>query len=61
MNGGRAGLFYGGGFTQLGVQAISVLACGIFAFVAAYVLLLITKGITGGLRVSEEEKLWVLI
>lgn len=57
LNGGRAGLFYGGGLAQLGVQAISVVACGLFAFVAAYVLLLITKGITGGLRVSEEEEI----
>ncbi|WP_100400463.1 ammonium transporter [Bacillus sp. FJAT-44742] len=57
MNGGNAGLFYGGGLTQLGVQAISVLACGVFAFVASYILLLITRGLTGGLRVSEEEEI----
>ncbi|MGY4688255.1 ammonium transporter [Salibacterium sp. K-3] len=57
MNGGQAGLFYGGGLTQLGVQFISVLACGAFAFIASYILLLITKGLTGGLRVSEEEEI----
>lgn len=57
MNGGRAGLFYGGGLTQLGVQIISVVACGLFAFIASYILLLITKSIIGGLRVSEEEEI----
>ncbi|MFB5663272.1 ammonium transporter [Alteribacillus sp. HJP-4] len=57
MNGGQAGLFYGGGLAQLGVQAISVVACGLFAFIASYVLLLITKSIVGGLRVSEEEEI----
>ncbi|WP_158737090.1 ammonium transporter [Alteribacillus sp. YIM 98480] len=57
MNGGQAGLFYGGGFAQLGVQLISVVACGLFAFIASYVLLLITKSLIGGLRVSEEEEI----
>ncbi|WP_100405785.1 ammonium transporter [Bacillus solitudinis] len=54
---GSAGLFYGGGFTQLGVQALSVVACGAFAFVASYILLKITAALTGGLRVSEEEEI----
>lgn len=57
MNGGQAGLFYGGGFEQLGVQVISVVACGLFAFIASYVLLKATGALTGGLRVSEEEEL----
>ncbi|WP_018923254.1 ammonium transporter [Salsuginibacillus kocurii] len=57
MNGGQAGLFYGGGFEQLGVQTISVVACGLFAFIASYVLLKVTGALTGGLRVSEEEEL----
>ncbi|MCK0469981.1 ammonium transporter [Halalkalibacter sp. APA_J-10(15)] len=55
--GGRAGLFYGGGFTQLGVQIVSVVACGLFAFIASYILLKITGALTGGLRVSEEEEI----
>ncbi|ARK32822.1 ammonium transporter [Halalkalibacter krulwichiae] len=57
MNGGSAGLFYGGGFSQLGVQVLSVVACGAFAFIASYVLLLVTKALVGGLRVSEEEEI----
>ncbi|MDV2684595.1 ammonium transporter [Alkalihalophilus lindianensis] len=57
LNGGSAGLFYGGGFAQLGVQTLSVVACGAFAFIASYVLLLVTKAIVGGLRVSEEEEI----
>ncbi|AST95823.1 ammonium transporter [Niallia circulans] len=58
MNGGLPGLFYGGGFEQLGVQLLSVVVCGVFAFVASYVLLLITKGLLGGnLRVTEEEEI----
>ncbi len=57
MNGGQAGLFYGGGFAQLGVQSLSVVVCGLFAFVASYVLLLITKSVVGGLRVTEEEEI----
>ncbi|WP_227936970.1 ammonium transporter [Alkalihalobacillus deserti] len=54
---GSAGLFYGGGFTQLGVQLLGVVAVAAFAFVASYILLLITKAILGGLRVSEEEEI----
>jgi ammonium transporter, Amt family len=57
LNGGSAGLFYGGGFAQLGIQTLSVIACGAFAFIASYVLLLVTKAIVGGLRVSEEEEI----
>ena len=57
MNGGAAGLFYGGGFGQLGVQILSVVVCGAFAFLASYILLLITKAIVGSLRVSEEEEI----
>lgn len=57
MNGGQAGLFYGGGFAQLGVQTLSVVACGVFAFIASYVLLLVCKSVLGGLRVTEEEEI----
>ncbi|MFC0470455.1 ammonium transporter [Halalkalibacter kiskunsagensis] len=58
LNGkGSAGLFYGGGFTQLGVQMIGIVAVAAFAFVVSYVLLLITKALLGGLRVSEEEEI----
>ncbi|MFA9560690.1 ammonium transporter, partial [Evansella sp. AB-rgal1] len=39
MNGGSAGLFYGGGFGQLGVQVIGVVSSGLFAFVLSFIIL----------------------
>lgn len=57
MNGGQAGLFYGGGFSQLGVQFISVVACGLFAFTVSFIILKVLDKVLGGLRVSEEEEL----
>ena len=53
---GKAGLFYGGGFEQLGVQALGVVVCGAFAFIVSYIVLAIIKGVIG-LRVTEEEEL----
>ena len=40
---GKPGLFYGGGFEQLGVQLMGVVACGVFAFVVSYAILFIMK------------------
>ncbi|PRO66946.1 ammonium transporter [Alkalicoccus urumqiensis] len=57
MNGGLAGLFYGGGFTQLGVQFLGVASGGIYAFVVSFVILKVLDKVLGGLRVSEEEEL----
>ncbi len=54
---GRPGLFYGGGFEQLGVQALGVAACGAYAFVVSYILLVIIKKVLKGLRVTEEEEI----
>ena len=54
---GKAGLFYGGGFDQLGVQLMGVVACGLFAFAVSYAILFIMKKVMGGIRVSEEEEL----
>ena len=54
---GKAGLFYGGGLYQLGVQLIGVISCGLFAFVVSYVILFAMKKVMGGIRVSEEEEL----
>ncbi|APU69045.1 ammonium transporter [Christiangramia flava] len=50
------GLFYGGGFKQLGVQAIGVLGIGAWAMIATFIVLFILKK-TIGLRVSEHEEL----
>jgi Amt family ammonium transporter len=54
---GKPGLFYGGGFEQLGVQALGVAASGLYAFVVSYVLLLVVKYVIKGLRVTEEEEI----
>lgn len=49
------GLLYGGGFSQLGVQAIGVLAIGAWAIGTSFIVLFILKK-TIGLRVSKEEE-----
>ncbi|MFC3747899.1 ammonium transporter [Paenibacillus sp. GCM10012306] len=53
---GQAGLFYGGGFHQLGVQILGV--AGTFVFVAAlsFIILYVMK-LVNGIRVTEEEEL----
>ncbi len=53
------GLFYGGGFKQLGIQAIGVVSIGAWALLTGFILFWILKA-TNGLRVSrriEEEGL----
>jgi Amt family ammonium transporter len=50
------GLFYGGGFTLFGVQAIGVLAAFAWAFGLGFILFTSIKK-TVGLRVSEDEEL----
>lgn len=54
---GQAGLFYGGGFTQLGVQFIGVATSGLYAFVVSFIILALLKKVMGGLRVTEEEEI----
>lgn len=54
---GKAGLFYGGGLDQLGVQLLGVVSCGLFAFVVSYAILFTMKKAMGGIRVTEEEEL----
>lgn len=54
---GKPGLFYGGGFEQLGVQAMGVAACAAFAFIVSYIILGIMKVSMKGLRVTEEEEI----
>lgn len=53
---GEAGLLYGGGFHQLGVQFLSVVLAGGFAIAASFLFLWIVKALVG-LRVSEEEEM----
>ncbi|MBB6634416.1 ammonium transporter [Cohnella thailandensis] len=53
---GREGLFYGGGLHQLGIQALGVVVCGLFAFAVSYVILFAIKK-TIGLRVTEEQEI----
>ena len=50
------GLLYGGGFAQLGVQALGAVAVLIFVVVAMYIIFKLID-VTVGLRVSEEEEL----
>ncbi|WP_051968274.1 MULTISPECIES: ammonium transporter [Neobacillus] len=54
---GQAGLFYGGGFHQLGVQALGVIVCGAFAFIVSFILLSIMKALMNGLRVTKKEEI----
>lgn len=54
---GKPGLFYGGGFHQLGVQALGVFTCAAFAFLVSFVLLALMKKFMNGLRVTEEEEI----
>ena len=49
------GLFYGGGFKLLGIQAIGVVSIGIWAFGMAWIMFKILKS-TIGLRVSAKEE-----
>lgn len=50
------GLFYGGGFGQLGVQAVGVLGIGVWALVSSFIVFFIFKK-TIGLRVSEKDEI----
>ncbi|MBF6329329.1 ammonium transporter [Nocardia transvalensis] len=52
---GRKGLFYGGGFEQLGKQAIGAFTVLAFSFVVTLIIAYIIK-FTIGLRASEEEE-----
>ncbi|OXM84121.1 ammonium transporter [Paenibacillus rigui] len=53
---GKAGLLYGGGLEQLGVQALGVFGAFIFVLVVSFIILGLIK-ITIGLRVTEEEEI----
>lgn len=53
---GQPGLFYGGGFTQLGVQALGIIASGGFVFLTSLMVFAALKA-TIGLRVKPEQEL----
>jgi Amt family ammonium transporter len=49
------GLLHGGGFTQLGIQAIGILSVGAWAALTSLILFLVIRAITG-LRVSPRDE-----
>lgn len=53
---GRPGLFYGGGFAQLGVQALGVLAVAVWSFGSSFALFWLMNKVYG-IRVSAKEEL----
>jgi Amt family ammonium transporter len=53
---GEPGLFYGGGFYQLGIQALGIVACGGFVFVASLGVFAALKA-TIGIRVKPDQEL----
>jgi ammonium transporter, Amt family len=55
MTGGASGLFYGGGFAQLGKQALGALVVGTYAFAVSYVLGKVIDH-TVGFRLSAEDE-----
>ncbi|USK40339.1 ammonium transporter [Cytobacillus firmus] len=54
---GKPGLFYGGGFEQLGVQFMGVAVSGLYAFAVSFIILAAAKKVLNGLRVTEEEEI----
>jgi Amt family ammonium transporter len=50
---GHAGLFYGGGLHQLGVQVLGLVAVGAFTFTASFAILYLFK-VTVGIRTEAE-------
>lgn len=55
MTGGAEGLFYGGGFVQLGKQALGAVVVGGYAFVVSYLLAKIIDRVMG-FRVSPDDE-----
>ncbi|RJP22533.1 MAG: ammonium transporter [Candidatus Omnitrophota bacterium] len=53
---GPTGLFYGGGISQLLIQAVGVIACFVWTFTICFILFKAIKA-TVGLRVSEQEEM----
>jgi Amt family ammonium transporter len=55
MTNGANGLFYGGGWTLMGKQAIAVAAVVAYSFIATYIIAKVLDLVIG-LRVSEEQE-----
>jgi len=55
VNANGKGLFYGNA-EQVVIQLVSIMATAVFTAVATLVLIYITKAVTGGLRVDEENE-----
>src|SRR3712207_2476894 len=53
---GQRGLVYGGGLYQLGVQALGIVACGGFVFLASLAVFAVLKA-TIGIRVKPDQEL----
>jgi Amt family ammonium transporter len=51
-----SGLFYGNP-KQLGIQLISIVATALYSAVATFIVVLITKALTGGIRVEKEAEI----
>jgi Amt family ammonium transporter len=56
VEGTAVGLLHGGGFAQLGVQALGIVTVGAWAALTSLILFLVIKAITG-LRVNAKEEL----
>ena len=52
---GSAGLFYGNP-KQLWIQFVSIVATAIYSGIVTLILIYVTKGITGGIRVTEDDE-----
>jgi Amt family ammonium transporter len=52
---GPAGLFFGGGFSQLGKQCVGVLMVGVYSFVVTWIIGKVLDKIMG-LRITEEDE-----
>jgi Amt family ammonium transporter len=55
MTSGPQGLFYGGGFTQLGKQALAIVVVALYAFTVSFILAKVIDRVMG-FRVSAEDE-----
>ncbi len=56
INEAGVGLFYGNP-KQLGIQLVSIIATAVYTAVGTYILAMITKAVTGGLRVENDQEI----